>query len=260
METTVRAAARGPFRFVRRLSRWQMAFLLPCLAMVVALLLHIAQWVTSWISTALAQALGGADACPDLVTDFGVDSDAIEIIDRAPFGFVCQASTYDGGTAMIEHSGATSAMFITSVGLAALGSAVLLGVLLAFTVTRLLATAPSPRDDVGVDRWALLLIGIGVFVVPLMMIGQYLQWYSASKSGGGSGICPESVSGNDVLGFSVTADYLPPSLTCSGDTVTGQEFSVTQYGFPFYGFLAGLILAAVGLVVLIVVRMRARRR
>lgn len=112
-----------------------MAILLPCAAMAIALLLHVAQWVTSWISTALAQARGGAGACSDLVTDFGVDPDAVEIIDRAPFGFVCQASTYDGGTAMIEHSGATSAMFITSAGLAALGSAVLLGVLLAFTVT-----------------------------------------------------------------------------------------------------------------------------
>lgn len=253
----MRAATRGPFRFVRRLSRWQMAFLLPCAAMAIALLLHVAQWVTSWISTALAQSRGGAGACSDLVTDFGVDPDAVEIIDRAPFGFVCQASTYDGGTAMIEHSGATSAMFITSAGLAALGSAVLLGVLLAFTVTRLLASVRSPRGDGGLDRWTLLLIGIGVFVLPLMMIGQRLQWYAKSD---GFGICPESVSGNDVLGFSVTADYLPPSLTCSGDTVTGQEFSVTQYGFPFYGFLAGLVLAAVGLAVLIIVRVRSRRR
>ena len=90
-----------------------------------------------------------------------------------------------------------------------------------------------------------------------MMLGQYFQWYAKSD---GFGICPESVGGNDVLGFSVTADYLPPSLTCSGDTVTGQEFSVTQYGFPFYGFLAGLVLAAVGLCLLVAVRMRAQRR
>lgn len=35
---------------------------------------------------------------------------------------------------------------------------------------------------------------------------------------------------------------------------------MTQYGFPFYGFLAGLVLAAVGLAVLIIVRVRSRRR
>ena len=63
-----------------------------------------------------------------------------------------------------------------------------------------------------------------------------------------------------MLGFSVTADYLPPALTCSGDSVTGQEFSVTQYGFPFYGFIAGLILAVLGVVLLIVARARTRQR
>lgn len=221
-----------------------------------ALLLHLAQWVTSWISSAVARSRTGAEACPDLADSFGVDPGAIEVVDRSPFGFVCQASTYDGGTAMIEHSGVTSAMFVTSVGLAALGSAVLLGVLLAFTVTRLIGSTRSGRTDGAVGRWDLLLVGIGVFTLPLMMLGQYLQWYSKSD---GFGVCPDSVDGGDVLGFSVTANYLPPSLTCSGDSVTGQEFSVTQYGFPFYGFLAGVVIAVAGLVLLIIVRMRRSR-
>lgn len=259
METTARAAERGFLRRVRRLSRWQVAFLLPSAGLLVAALLHAAQWATSWISTSVARSRGAAETCSDLVDDFGVKPGAITIDDRAPFGFVCQAQTYDGGFAMLESSGATSAMFMISAGLAALSVAVFLGVLLAFTMTRLVGLYQSPLAEPGRDRWPLRLIGIGVFVLPLMMLGQYLQWYGASKSGG-SGICPGSVGGSDVLGFSVTASYLPPSLTCSGDSVTGQEFSVTQYGFPFYGFLAGVIVAVVGLVLLIIGRFRARRR
>ncbi|MGM0698486.1 MAG: hypothetical protein ACQEVD_06545 [Actinomycetota bacterium] len=232
-----------------------MAFLLPSAGLVVAALLHAAQWVTSWISTAVARTHGAADACSDLVDDFGVDPDAIAIDDRAPSGFVCRASV-DSGTAMVEHSGATSALFMVSMALAALSVAVLLGVLIAFMVTRLLGLYRSPLAEPRRDRWPLRLIGIGVFMLPVIMLGQYFQWYSKSD---GFGICPFTVGGNDVLGFSVTADYLPPSLTCSGDTVTGQEFSVTQYGFPFYGFLAGVVAAVVGLVLLIIVRMRRTR-
>ncbi len=222
---------------------------------MVAALLHAAQWVTSWISTAVARTHGAADACSDLVDDFGVDPDAIAIDDRAPSGFVCRASV-DSGTAMVEHSGATSALFMVSMALAALSVAVLLGVLIAFMVTRLLGLYRSPLAEPRRDRWPLRLIGIGVFMLPVIMLGQYFQWYSKLD---GFGICPFTVGGNDVLGFSVTADYLPPSLTCSGDTVTGQEFSVTQYGFPFYGFLAGVVAAVVGLVLLIIVRMRRTR-
>ncbi|WP_172172723.1 hypothetical protein [Brevibacterium sp. CT2-23B] len=232
-----------------------MAFLLPSAGLVVAALLHAAQWVTSWISTAVARTHGAADACSDLVDDFGVDPDAIAIDDRAPSGFVCRASV-DSGTAMVEHSGATSALFMVSMALAALSVAVLLGVLIAFMVTRLLGLYRSPLAEPRRDRWPLRLIGIGVFMLPVIMLGQYFQWYSKLD---GFGICPFTVGGNDVLGFSVTADYLPPSLTCSGDTVTGQEFSVTQYGFPFYGFLAGVVAAVVGLVLLIIVRMRRTR-
>lgn len=223
---------------------------------MVAALLHAAQWVTSWISTAVARTQGAADACSDLVDDFGVDPDAIAIDDRAPSGFVCRASV-DNGTAVVEHSGATSTLFVVSMALAALSVAVLLGVLIAFAVTRLLGLYRSPLADTRRGRWPLRLIGVGVFVLPLMMFGQYLQWYAASD---GFEICPESVGGDDVLGFSVTADYLPPTLTCSGDSVTGQEFSVTQYGFPFYGFIAGLILAVLGVVLLIVARARTRQR
>ena len=257
METNARAAERGFLRRIRRLSRWRVAFLLPSAGLVVAALLHAAQWVTSWISTAVARTHGAADACSDLVDDFGVDPDRIELIDRAPSGFVCQAPTYDGGHAIIEHSGATSAMFMFSMAFAALSVAVLLGVLIAFAVTRLLGLYRSPLAKPRRDRRPLRLIGIGVFMLPVMMLGQYFQWYSKSD---GFEICPESVGGNAVLGFSVTADYLPPSLTCSGDTVTGQEFSVTQYGFPFYGFIAGLILAVLGVVLLIVARARTRQR
>ena len=233
-----------------------MAFLLPSAGLVVAALLHAAQWVTSWISTAVARTHGAADACSDLVDTLSVDPDAIEIEDRAPSGFVCRASV-DSGTAMVEHSGATSAMFMFSMAFAALSVAVLLGVLIAFAVTRLLGLYRSPLAEPGRDRWPLRLIAIGVFVLSLMMLGQYFQWYAKSD---GFGICPESVGGNDVLGFSVTADYLPPALTCSGDSVTGQEFSVTQHGFPFYGFIAGLILAVLGVVLLIVARARTRQR
>ena len=155
-----------------------MAFLLPCVSMGIALLLHLAQWVTSWISSAVARSRVGVEACPDLTDSFGVDPGAIEVVDRSPFGFVCQASTYDGGTTMIEHSGVTSAMFATSAGLAALSVAALLGVLLAFAVTRLIGATRSGRTDGAVGRWALLLVAVGVFVLPLMMLGQYLQWYS----------------------------------------------------------------------------------
>ena len=257
METNARAAERGFLRRIRRLSRWRVAFLLPSAGLVVAALLHAAQWVTSWISTAVARTQGAADACSDLVDDFGVDPDRIELIDRAPSGFVCQAPTYDGGHAIIEHSGATSALFMVSMALAALSVAVLLGVLIAFMVTRLLGLYRSPLAEPRRDRWPLWLIGIGVFMLPVMMLGQYFQWYSKSD---GFEICPESVGGDDVLGFSVTADYLPPALTCSGDSVTGQEFSVTQHGFPFYGFIAGLILAVLGVVLLIVARARTRQR
>ncbi|GGC37546.1 hypothetical protein GCM10010974_19960 [Brevibacterium sediminis] len=256
METNARAAERGFLRRIRRLSRWQVAFLLPSAGLVVAVLLHVAQWVTSWISTAVARAQGAGDACSDLADTLGVDPDAIEIEDRAPSGFVCQAPTYDGGHAIIEHSGATSALFMLALAFAALSVAVLLGVLIAFMVTRLLGLYRSPFAEPRRDRWPLRLIGIGVFMLPVMMLGQYFQWYSKSD---GFGICPFTVGGNDVLGFSVTADYLPPSLTCSGDTVTGQEFSVTQYGFPFYGFLAGVVVAAVGLGLLVVARMRRTR-
>lgn len=255
----VRAVAQAPLRFARRLSRWQLAFLLPCVTIGLALLLHVAQWATSWISTSVAHARGAAETCSDLVDDFGADPDAVELVDRAPFGFTCFASTHDGGYSMIEYSGVTSAMFVASAGLAALGSAALLGVLLAFTVTRLVTLYRSPFSEPRRDRWALRLIAVGVFVLPLMMLGQYLQWYSASKSSG-SGICPESVGGDDVLGFSVTAGYLPPSLTCSGDTVGGQEFSITQHGLPFFGFLAGLTLVAVGVVLLFVVKPLLTRR
>ena len=233
-----------------------MAFLLPSAGLVVAALLHAAQWVTSWISTAVARAQGAGDACSDLVDTLSVDPDAIEIEDRAPSGFVCRASV-DSGTAMVEHSGSTSAMFMFSMAFAALSVAVLLGVLIAFMVTRLLGLYRSPLAEPGRDRWPLRLIAIGVFVLSLMMLGQYFQWYAKSD---GFGICPESVGGNDVLGFSVTADYLPPALTCSGDSVTGQEFSVTQHGFPFYGFIVGLILAVLGVVLLIVARARTRQR
>ncbi|MCU4298637.1 hypothetical protein D3I60_16420 [Brevibacterium permense] len=222
--------------------------------MVVAALLHAAQWVTSWASTAAARAHGAADACSDLVDTLGIDPDAIVIDDRAPFGFTCKASA-DSGTAMVEHSGSTSALLMFSMAIAALSVAALLGAVLAFTATRLTGLYRSPLAEPGRERWPLCLVGVGVFVLPLMMLGQYLQWYSKSD---GFGICPGSVGGNDVLGFSVTASYLPPSLTCSGDSVTDQEFSVTQYGFPFYGFLGGLILAAVGLIVLITARRRGR--
>ena len=208
METNARAAERGFLRRIRRLSRWQVAFLLPSAGLVVAMLLHATHWLTS---------------------------------------------------AMVEHSGATSALFMLSLAFAALSVAMLLGVLLAFVATRLVGLYQSPFAEPRRDRWPLRLIAVGVFVLPSMMFAQHLQWYSASKSGG-SGICPESVGGNDVLGFSVTADYLPPALTCSGDSVTGQEFSVTQHGFPFYGFIAGLILAVLGVVLLIVARARTRQR
>ncbi|WP_181274025.1 hypothetical protein [Brevibacterium oceani] len=257
METTARAAERGFLRRIRRLSRWQVAFLLPSAGLVVAALLHAAQWATSWVSTSVAHSRRAAETCSDLVDDFGVDPDSITIGDRTPFGFACQAKTYDSGSAVVEHSGATSALFMFSLAIAAVCVAALLGVLIAFMVTRLLGLYRSPLAEPRRDRWPLLLVGIGFFVLPLMMFGQYLQWYSKSD---GFGICPGSVGGNDVLGFSVTASYLPPSLTCSGDSVTGQEFSVTQYGFPFYGFLAGVIVAVVGLVVLIFVRARDRRR
>lgn len=256
METNARAAERGFLRRIRRLSRWRVAFLLPSAGLVVAALLHAAQWVTSWISTAVARAQGAGDACSDLVDTLSVDPDAIEIEDRTPSGFVCRASV-DSGTAMVEHSGATSAMFMFSMAFAALSVAVLLGVLIAFAVTRLLGLYRSPLAEPRRDRWPLRLIAIGVFVLSLMMLGQYFQWYAKSD---GFGICPESVGGNDVLGFSVTADYLPPALTCSGDSVTGQEFSVTQHGFPFYGFIAGLIVAVLGVVLLIVARARTRQR
>lgn len=254
----VRTVAQAPLRFARRLSRWQLAFLLPCVGLTLALLLHVAQWVTSWISTSVAQSRGVAETCSDLIDDFGADPDAVELVDRAPFGFTCFASTHDGYS-MIEFSGVTSAMFVMSAGLAALGFAVLLGVLLAFSVTRLVTLYRSPFSEPRRDRWATRLIGVGGFLLPLMLLGQYLQWYSASKSGG-FGICPGDVAGEEVLGFSVTASYLPPSLTCSGDTVGGQQFSVTQHGFPFYGFLAGLILVAVGLVLLFVVKPLLTRR
>lgn len=255
METNARAAERGFLRRIRRLSRWRVAFLLPSAGLVVAALLHAAQWVTSWISTAVARTQGAADACSDLVDTLGVDPDAIAIEDRAPSGFVCRASV-DSGSAMVEYPGATSALFMVSMALAALSVAVLLGVLIAFMVTRLLGLYRSPLAEPRRDRWPLRLIGIGVFMLPVMMLGQYFQWYSKSD---GFEICPGSVGGNDVLGFSVTANYLPPSLTCSGDSVTGQEFSVVQYGSPFYGFVGGVIVAAVRLIVLIVERVRRPR-
>lgn len=252
----MRAAEQGFLRRIRRLSRWRVAFLLPSAGLVVAVLLHAAQWVTSWISTAVARTQGAADACSDLADTLGVDPDAIAIDDRAPSGFVCHASV-DSGSAMVENSGATSTLFMVSMALAALSVAVLLSVLIAFAVTRLLGLYRSPLAEPRRDRWPLRLIPVGVFVLPLMMLGQYLQWYAKSD---GFGICPFTVGGNDVLGFSVTADYLPPALTCSGDSVTGQEFSVTQHGFPFYGFIAGLILAVLGVVLLIVARARTRQR
>ena len=186
METNARAAERGFLRRIRRLSRWRVAFLLPSAGLVVAALLHAAQWVTSWISTAVARTHGAADACSDLVDDFGVDPDRIELIDRAPSGFVCRASV-DSGTAMVEHSGATSAMFMFSMAFAALSVAVLLGVLIAFAVTRLLGLYRSPLAEPRRDRRPLRLIGIGVFMLPVMMLGQYFQWYSKSD---GFEICP----------------------------------------------------------------------
>lgn len=227
--------------------------------MVFALLLHAAQWVTSWISTSVAHSRGVAEACSDLIDDFGANADAVQLVDRAPYGFTCFAPTPGGGSVMIGYSGVTSAMFVVSAGLAALGFAAFCGVSLAFTVSRLVRGSRSSLTDGAAGRWGLLLITGGVFVLPLMLLGQYLQWYGASKSGG-SGICTDVVDGDEVLGFSVTADYLLPSLTCSGDTVTGQDFSVTQYGFPFFGFLAGLVLVAVGLVVLFVVKPPLTRR
>ncbi len=249
----------APLRFARRLSRWQVAFLLPLTSLALALILHAAQWVTSWISTSLAHSRGVAEACSDLVNDFGADPDAVELVDRAPFGYTCLAEINDGSSTMLEYSGVTSAMFVVSAALAALGFAAFCGVLLAFTVSRLVSLHRSPLAENRGDRWPLLLIGFGVFALPLMLLGQYLQWYGASKSGG-SGICPDVVGGEEVLGFSVTANYLPPSLTCSGDTVAGQDFSVTEHGFPFYGFLAGLVLVAVGVVVLFVVKPLLTRR
>ena len=88
---------------------------------------------------------------------------------------------------------------------------------------------------------------------------QHLQWYSASNSGGSS-ICPNTVGGDEVAGFSVTASYLPPSLTCNGDTVTGEAFSVTQHGLAFYGFFGCLALIMFGTLLVIAGRVAAHRR
>ena len=75
---------------------------------------------------------------------------------------------------------------------------------------------------------------------------------------GGSGICPDTAGGDEVSGLPITDGYLPPTLICFGDTVSGEAFAVTQYGLPFYGFLAGLIVAVAGLVPLVIARSRAR--
>src|SRR5699024_3560796 len=126
METKVRAAVKGSLRRIRCLSRWQVAFLLPCAGLVLALLHHLAQWVTSWVSTAIARAQGPADSCSDLLGLSGVDPDTVAVEDRSPFGFVCQASA-DSGSAVVEHSGATSALFMFSLAIAALSVAAFLG-------------------------------------------------------------------------------------------------------------------------------------
>lgn len=247
----------------RRLSLKRLLFLLPLAGLAVAAILHAAQWVTSWIATALARGRGAFEVCTDLLTDVtgdGTKVSGVEIVDYAPWGYRCEAQLDNGGVGIQDFSAGTSALFYLTLGIAGLSIVVLVGLVLASAVIYLLRpVVPLTSRDRVRGRWPLRTVGLGLFLLPMTLLWQYLRWYGASNSGG-STICPDTVDGNEVFGFGVTANYLPPSLTCSGHTVTGEEFSVTEYGVAFYGFLGCLALIALGSVLVIITRVRDKRR
>lgn len=266
-EVTQTPPARRP---PRHLTRKQLILLLPFAGIALAVVLHLAQWVTSWIATALARSRGVATTCTDLISQAGTGRDAlgtdgtgvpdIDIVDYAPWGYRCEAHLDSGGVSIQDHTAGTSVLYVLTLAIAALSLVVLIGLLSAFVLTRAAralqsqGNAERPRSP-----WPLRLIGLGAGLLPMTMFGQYIQWYSASNSGGSS-ICPSTVGGDEVSGFSVTASYLPPSLTCNGDTVTGEAFSVTQHGLASYGFFGCLALIMFGTLLVIAGRVAAHRR
>jgi hypothetical protein len=179
---------------------------------------------------------------------------------REPWGYRCEAQLDSGALGVQEHTAGTSVLYFLTLAIAALSVVMLIGLLSAFVLTRA-ARALQSQGNAGRPRspWPLRLIGLGAGLLPMTTLLQHLQWYSASNSGGSS-ICPNTVGGDEVAGFSVTASYLPPSLTCSGDTVTGEDFSVTQHGLAFYGFLGCLALIMFGTLLVIAGRVAAHRR
>ncbi len=248
---------------LRRLTLMQVAFLLPALGLVAAFLVGISQSIWSSLATLHAKNRGPAEVCSDLVSQH--QTDEIKIVGRAPWGFNCEAQLSDGTIAMQEHSAGTSALFYLAAGLAVLSLLTLFGVAIAaiakWAATALVGRTESRADGCAQSRtftWGISLLMVGCFLLPWTIVAQHALWYSASNSGGTVG-CPSTFHSADVLGYSIEASYLPPYLTCSGDTASGARFSATAYGFPFHVFLGCLVLFAVAVGLLIAARLRRKR-
>lgn len=233
----------------RRLSPLQRITVLALLALVAALLLAGVRTVWLSIGLMIARDRGPAESCPTL--SGMTDPEEISIVSDGLTGYSCEASAA-GGFATESGTVDTMLLLFGTVLLAVAGIITLLGVLVAVTVRGLLRLVIGrPRRSLG--AWGIGLITAACLLLPWTYLFLYFGWYSASNSSGGS-LCPSTVSGEYVSSLSVGWSFLPPHLTCSGETVDGTEFETSQFGFPFGLFLTAVVLAVIGLGLLIAAR------
>ncbi|GAA1819010.1 hypothetical protein [Brevibacterium celere] len=248
---------RSKLRGLHRLSLIQWALLLPGLGLAIALLLTAVQSVWSFVLFLVARSRGPEAVCDTLPT-MGEIRD-LTIVARPPWGYACEATFADGSVGTQEQNEGSMTLFLAVVLLVVASVIMLLGVLCAVVVRSLLRLFLR-RTDGRLNRWGWTLTGLGCLLLPWAWLFTFVARYSGSNSPGGP-ICPSSVDGEGVLGYSAEANYLLPSVTCSGVTVDGTEFSMTHFGIPFAMFCVSLALVMAGIIVLITAQVaRARQR
>ncbi|RBP67825.1 hypothetical protein DFO66_10145 [Brevibacterium sanguinis] len=198
----------------------------------------------------------------------GARADEIELIRVGPSTYRCEAMLADGGFAQQEHFAGTSVLPILAVVIAGLSVVALVIAVTAMVlrpiVARMMDGSPNGADRADrrfgarAQMWVVRLLVVACVLTPLTVIAQFLRGLIASRSGGLL-VCPSTVEGEEVLRHSVESHYLPPRLTCTGETISGLEFTTTSYGLPFYGFLVCVASFAAAVLLVVVARVRARQ-
>lgn len=242
-------------RTIRRLTVLQRISALSLLGLGIALLLTGVRYIWALSEWAIARSRGPEEACEGLYSMGRVEE--IAIINRAPSGYLCEATFADGSIGTQDFTQSAPELLYWSVAFAVISVVTLIGVLIAVIVRallRVLLSTTSRRPAL----WGVALVTAASLLIPWIYVLLYFQWQAGERSTSGL-VCPTSVNGLEVYTFAISPALLPPYLTCTGHTSDGAEFSTTAYGIPFGLFITVIVLFVAGLGLIITSRFLPKR-